>query len=380
MERLKILISLFLPFLLLTFAVQPVSAAYLRGGENVQLSKKEKVENPYLFGEKITTDAQIIGDLITAGGTLTLRGTTTGSINTAGGTIIIDANVGNSIRVAGGDIKISGRVDKDIVAAGGTVFIEKNASVGGDIIFTGGTLTVEGPVRGNIIANGGSIILKSKIDGNIDGEMGTLQIQEGSEIGGNLTYTSSQKALISDAAIIQGQQTYHPSAKKDSNNIWGRFFAAGTFFKLATDILFSLLLIYLFPGILKRLSRMSRAEPLKKSLIGLGFLFLTPLAGIMLLLIIWLGLSVLLIYSIFLILALMISKILVGWFALDWWNKRNKKIYHLDWKAGVLGPALVMLLFLIPVVGWLAIAAVFLITLGSLLFVSLQLRQLSDKS
>lgn len=381
MRQLRILCSLLLlPLLLLTFSAHPVSAAFLRGGDTIQLSEIDRVENPYLFGEAITSDAQVTGDLITAGGNLILRGSTSGSINAAGGNLSIASRVGNSIRVAGGDIRISGRVNKDIIAAGGSVLIEKNASIGGDLIFTGGTLTIEGPVRGNVIANGGNVVLKSKIDGNMEGEMGTLQIQEGAEIGGNLSYTSSQKARISDSAIIHGQQTYHPSPQKDDKGMFGKFFAAGTFFKLVTDILFSLILIYLFPGLLKRISKVARAEPLKNSLFGLGFLLLTPLAAIFLLLIIWLGISVFLLYALFLILALVLSKILIGWFVLDWWNKRNKMIYHLDWKAGVLGPMLAMLLFLIPVIGWLTIAAVFLISLGSLLLVSIQLRRLPDKS
>ncbi len=252
------------------------SAATLRSGERVVLPATEHLENVYSFGQNIITNALITGDLVTAGGNLALHGAATGSIMGAGGDVVIDSKVGNSIRVAGGNITISGPVSKDVVVAGGTVTIEKSASIGGDLLFTGGTLQVNGPIKGKIIMNGGTVILASTVGGNVEGNVGTLSLQNGAEIKGDLSYSSSQKALISDGAIVHGQEIYHATPKNDKEKGLGRFIAKGLFYKLITDILFALLLVYLFPGIIMKVGQVARSRTLKSGLVGVGFISFCP--------------------------------------------------------------------------------------------------------
>lgn len=361
--------SLFIP----TFV--PAQAADIRAGEKLILTSSDQLTNAYVFGETVTSSASVSGDLITVGGNVTVKGTTEGSVMGGAGDMIIEGVVGNSVRVAGGNITIKGVVTHDVVVAGGTVVVDPSASIGGDLIFAGGTLQVNGPVKGRILMKGGSAIIASTVGGSVEGEVGTLQIKEGAEIHGDLNYTSSQKALIDDGAIVHGQETYHASSKKDGNQGLGGALAKGVILKLITDILFCLALIYLFPGILMRIAKVSREKPFKSGFIGLVSLFLIPFVATVLLLVLWLGVSMWLLYFLGLILAFMISKILLGWFVLDWWNKRNKKSYTLDWRAGILGPILLGILLFIPVIGWVVAAVIFTIAFGGLILLIPDLRR-----
>ena len=366
-----ILISLLISLSFLrTFST--ASSADIRTGDKLTVS--ERLENAYMIGGNITSDSTVSGDLTTAGGNLILRGSTTGSVNAAGGDIAIDTQVGNTLRVAGGNITISGPVNKDVVIAGGNITIAKTASIGGDLLFAGGTLKVEGPIKGKILMAGGTVILSGVVDGDVEGNVGTLMIEDGAEIKGDVEYTSSQRAIKKDGAIIRGQETFHAEEKNNQQLVSSIF--KTTILKLITDILFALLLVYLFPGVLRRIIQLATSQKVRSGLTGLGILFLGPVVSLFLLFILWLGISSWLLYFLLLVLALMIGKFILGWWALKWWYGREKKEYVLDWKVAIVGPALTALLAFIPVLGWIILAALYLISLGALALSAYNLRKL----
>jgi len=72
-------------------------------------------------------------------------------------------------------------------------------------------------------------------------------------------------------------------------------------------------------------------------------------------------------YGITIIGGVFLADVYIGWFILRWWERRNKKIYLLDWKAAIVGPIALFILLLIPVLGWLVSTVIFLIALGALI-------------
>ncbi len=347
-------------------------ASDIRTGEKLHLSKSEQFENLYTIGQDVILDSPVKGDIVTAGNDITINGPATGSIMALGGNISITGTVGNSVRVMGGNISISGHIQHDIVVVGGTVTIEKTALIGGDVIFAGGTLIVNGPVRGRVLMRGGSITIASVIGGSVNGNAGTLFLNKGTEVMGDVSYTSSQRALINDGAIVRGQEVYHAAERK--NNLASLL--RGILYALVTDVLFALLLVTLIPNLISQVVKQVKNKPFKNGLVGLGFLILVPFIAILLLMIFWLGISVFLLYFLFLILALFLAKLILGYYALEWWNTRNKTLYKLDWKAAVVGPLLMAILLLIPVIGWILAVLIYLITLGSLVFTANHIRQI----
>ena len=181
-------------------------------------------------------------------------------------------------------------------------------------------------------------------------------------------------ALEKDGAIIRGQETFHAEEKNNQQLVSSIF--KTTILKLITDILFALLLVYLFPGVLRRIIQLATSQKVRSGLTGLGILFLGPVVSLFLLFILWLGISSWLLYFLLLVLALMIGKFILGWWALKWWYGREKKEYVLDWKVAIVGPALTALLAFIPVLGWIILAALYLISLGALALSAYNLRKL----
>lgn len=367
----KRLFSSFIALLTLTLLFSPLAsltqAADIVGEDQITISGENRtLDNPYLFGEQINVSVPVQNDLVTGGGNITLESPVTGSIWAAGGNVDITSQVGNSVRVAGGDITISGPIRGDLIVIGGTVRVTKEASIGGDLIFTGGQLQLDGPVGGFVLAQGGSVTLNSQIGKEVKGEMGELTLGPNAQIGGDLIYSAANPGTI-DENKVAGRVTYSPSERtEEAQSTFAKIFTAGTLYKLVADILFVLLLIWLLRPLLERVIQTIDNSYLKHGGLGFATLILTPLAGLFLLIILWLGISVFLLYFLLLILASALTKLFVGWKALSWWERRNNREYDLDWKAALVGVLLIFIVGLIPVLGWLVVFLLFLVTLGGL--------------
>lgn len=321
----------------------------------------------YLFGSDVTVDAPVENDVVAAGGNVTMNGNITGSLMAAGGNVTVRSTVGNTMRVAGGNVIISGTVNRDLLVAGGSVRITKEASVSGDIIFAGGELRVEGPVRGNIAVNGGNVFLNSTVGGKVEGSIGALTLGNKAVVAGDLTYQSNEKANIQQGATLQGKHDFKQLERRDNKpDGLAAAFTAGALYKLAIDIIGSLLLVLLVPLLVKRIIARSNDDVLTS--LGTGFIFCMffPLLALLLLFFIWPGIAALLLYALVLVLNLFIGKLLLGWWLVRWWQKREGKEYMLDWKTAIVGPVALFLLFLIPVLGWLIATVIYLISLGGL--------------
>lgn len=357
-------------FLLLVFLIpQDALAATIRSNETVLLSKDEKnLSDLYLFGEMIRVETPVTNDIVAAGGKVYINGEITGSVIAAGGNIEILGKVDNTIRVAGGDILIDGAVGRDVVVAGGNVQITKNASISGDLLFFGGKLSILAPVEGRVIINGGDILIDSIIGGNVEGDIENLTLGKNAVINGDLRYESGEKASISDTAVIKGENVFKKIDRpEDTGRTVGELVKAGTYYKLFADILFSLLFVLIAPLFLRSTILSIKKSPLGNTGVGIVALFLIPVVSIFLLLIIWLGIFAFVAYLLLLILSMVIANIFAGNLILSWVQKQSNKEYVLDWKAAVVGPVALYILWLIPIFGWLIAFVIYLMAFAGLL-------------
>ncbi len=363
--EMKLIKKIILLICLLLLFTPSASAATFKSGENVFFSKTPLLENTYLAGDRVEVSVSSQKDIVAAGGTLLFEGEIQRSLMAAGGTITISGPISQSARIAGGTITIEDSIGEDLIVAGGTIRLSKTSSVGGDLIITGGTLEVEGPVKGNVYANGGDVRINAPVGGDVSGNMGQLTIGSSASIAGDLTYTSEEKVISQEGAVVKGNTRYTEQEHR-SNEQAKALISAGTIYTLVMDILFSLLFVLVLGFITKEV--LEKIELSKIKSLGLGFssLFLMPVAGLFLLIIIWLGITWFVVYILLLLLSLGLLKIYVGAKILSWWEKRNKKEYVLDWKAAVLGPVVVLLLSFIPILGWFSIFILYLMVLGGL--------------
>jgi len=364
---LLVLAALFLFFIPVLSDPSVSLAADFRGDETISVGPDaHNLSNLYLFGNTISLDAPVQNDVVAAGKIVNLDGTVSGSIMTAGSTIVMKNTVGNSIRAAGGTITLYGTVSRDFVVAGGDITIDKSASIGGDLIFAGGTLTVNGPVKGKIYVTGGKVILNSTVGQGVNGHIEHLTLGPKAVVHGDLKYSSEQQAAMSPQARVDGKVTFDQQKSKhqDTTNT----FISSFVYKLIIDIILSVLFIYFFGKFCLPVIESMRLRPVKNVATGFGFTFLFPIAAVVMLVLIWLGVAAFLIYGLILVISLFLSKIFVGREIMKWYEGRSdkKNVYKLDWKAGVVGAIVFAVVTLIPVLGWLVGGVLFLIAVGAL--------------
>lgn len=367
MKRLGI--YFFIILLCLSFILNNTTSALaitIRSGDSVYIAEDQKnLQDLYLFGNTVTIDAPVRNDLITAGNSVTINGDVTGSVMTAGSDVYIRSRVGNTLRAAGGTVAISAPVNRDALIAGGNIRIAKSASISGDLLIAGGQIQIDAPVKGQVYIYGGDVTINNTIGGNVKGKIGALTLGSKALINGNLSYESENKAVIQKGALVKGKNEFKKTEepKKQPKGLTA-FVTTGTLYKLAIDIVISLLLIFFLPVLLKKLLGQIVNAPLSK--LGSGFLFLVfwPLLSLFLLILLWLGLASFLLYAFLLLMAAYLSKILLGWWLIRWWQGRNKLEYTLDWKAAIAGPLAMFIISLIPIIGWLVGFIIFLMSLG----------------
>ncbi len=356
--------SLLLLLLFLTFS-KVTYAADIRSNDNIEISQDEKnLEDLYLFGGTIRVDAPVTNDVVAAGGNITFNSDVTGSIMAAGGNINLKGSVGNTARVAGGNIVIDGKITRDLVVAGGSITVSKTASVGGDLVVSGENITLEGPVQGKVLVNGGEVRINNTINKDVQANVGKLTLLPNARINGNLSYSSSDKAIIDPQAVVRGDTKFN-KVEREQKNVAG-ILGLSALYKLVTDIILSVLFILFLARFIQAIIVRMMREPLKAGAIGFAYLILFPLASLIFLVLIWLGVASFLFYALTLVITTFLSKVFVGWWLLRWYEARERRQYVLDWRAGVVGPIVLFILLLIPIIGWLAAALLYLVALGAL--------------
>lgn len=369
--------------IILILFVKPaeVTAAIIKSGESVYISEEEKnLSDLYIFGSTITADAAVGNDLTAAGGVITLNGDVAGSIFAAGGDVFIRSKSANTLRALGGNIIISGKVGNDALLAGGNIRLTETASIEGDLLIFGGDIQINSPVKGKLYVYGGNVVINNKILGSVEGNMGNLTLGSKALIAGDLKYSSDKKAVLNTGASVKGMHDFRKvEYGKDQENGFQSIFKTGTLYKLGIDIIICLLLLTFLPFVTKRIFEDIINNPLGS--LGVGFVFLAfwPFFSIVLLLLLFLGVLSFLYYGIVLTIALFIGKLFLGWWILVWWGKRNTNEYILDWKAAVVGPLITFILFLIPIIGWLAAGLVYITCVGGIVKFSINLARMQKQ-
>ena len=201
----KILVFMVVSFLLLFLFATPLLAFTSKSGEGISITKSIK-DDVYSFGGTINVESDIEGDFVSAGGKIQIDGNISQDLIAAGGYLTINGDVGDDARIAGGTITINGNIADDLIASGGQIAIGQNTKIGGDLLVSGGTIDIDGEVAGEVHGSGGTINISGKVDGGIYiDSVGSLIIADGAEIAGDLIYTSSNKADISEGATVGGE-------------------------------------------------------------------------------------------------------------------------------------------------------------------------------
>jgi len=262
-------------------------AAEFKAGQTFSLYKDETISgNLYAAGRNVTIDGKVDGDLLTAGGNILINGTVRYDLMAAGGTINVIGQVGQDVRLTGGSIVVNSNVNGDLVAAGGTIEMGSNSAVKGDVMIAGGSVVLNGPIEGNITIKGGDVTINSEVNGKISvAASRKLTLGSRANIKSDLNYTSPSEAQIDSNAKIEGKLAYTPMPARAGKKGVAGLLAIFTLFwliKMVSLVATALIIFYFFRQETIQIADKANQNFAKYLLRGFIFLFLVPIAIIIL--------------------------------------------------------------------------------------------------
>ena len=340
-------------------------ATTFHAGETYMLSKDSPIRGDlYTAAGNITISSPINGDLLAAGGNVVVNARVSGDAAIVGGSIDILGVIGDDLRFAGGDIKIDQPINGDLIGFGGSLYLSPDVSVVGDAVFVGGLAQIEGRVNGDLQFIGEEVIISGIVQGNIDLEAEKITITDGTIVTGDLTYTSSKEADVSEGADIRGEIVFN---ERDGGVAPGEALSPGALFavlslaKLVVLLVSALILVLFVKALTQRIVRKGTESFGPELLWGIVSFIVIPVVSFVLL-ITFFGSVLGVIAGLFYIGALVVANIFAGLlFGALLEKVITKRTPSVGWQWSVLGIVALHLIGLIPVVGW-AFKFVFLLT------------------
>jgi cytoskeletal protein CcmA (bactofilin family) len=427
----RLAIFLLLAFLFFGLA-SPAQAYTPLSGEDVIIEEGEVIDDDlYVTANTFILRGTVKGDLIVFGTVVKIdpTGVVEGDLMAAGQGVSIQGRVLDDVRIAGATLVLGpgAVVGGDVLAAGYSVDLQSGSQVQGDVTVAGSLISLSSQVAGDLLSGSAGFRLDGAIMGNAKITVGGaedispinpfmfmptvpelpqvvtvpggLSFGPNAMIGGDLTYIAPTQVTIPEG-VVAGQVTYNaPPPEKAAETapppteteIFLKWFI-GLVRTLVTLLLVGLLIGWLFPGLLRQsaITLNSRLwESLLWGVIGvvgfgfglfligfvtivvmliLGLLTLGDLVGTTLMLGMWLGFTLILAYK---ILATYVAKIVVSACLGRWILGKisSPAAEHRVWPV-VLGVVILVLLWSIPIVGWLVNLAVILFGLGAVLLLA----------
>jgi cytoskeletal protein CcmA (bactofilin family) len=267
-------------------------ATSIQGDENIHISNLHEIDDDlYAFGENVTVDGLIKGDLVAGAYEVFANGEVTESENVFAYKLHHTGTVGNSLRAFANTVVIDGRVGRSIILFAYDSHIGKGAVVERDVSIAGYSSRVEGVIKGNANIYGNRIFISGEIGGDVDLGGDEITISPPAVIRGNLTYTCEKEVEIDTAAgvTILGETRWErPEEKRSEDEKETGLTAFRTMIfkisKILAAFLFGIIVVYLF----RRYAEVSFHQLRTRFAVSIatGFLFLLILVVAILILVI----------------------------------------------------------------------------------------------
>jgi len=464
----KWILSLSMVLVLVFGTVGTVSAAEFPEGETIPAGETID-DDVFIGGEYVVVDGTINGMLFAGGTTITVNGYVTGDALLMGETILVSesAVIEGNLFIMGGDLTINGTVTGSVFGGSADMNIGPVAVVGRNFYFGGFNLITDvGSVVGKDLFMGGyQALISGSVDRDLtvgaaaielDGIVGRnakldvgevdesgrmtssmyfnpylnryvdsiidpgIRVSDQAQIGGKLTYTSSQNVNTAMDKVTSGivvYQTpvpyegrsnrygYRGDVKEFDRRNFGSFLFGAAALNIARNFIklmaLGALALWLLSKPFQRLVNAAYAEPMKAIgwgfvLVAIGFLaiFIVPLVfvlvGILIgfislasLLDFWfglVGLTLLLAFMLFFFVVFTVSKILAAYMFGRWLLKGLFKMEEdKPWLNLLVGVFLYVMIRAIPFIGFLAGFTATLIGAGAFWLVLFQKQAVEEQ-
>jgi cytoskeletal protein CcmA (bactofilin family) len=337
----------------------PAGAAEIVSSDLVIITEDTVVTGDhYVAANRVLVRGTIDGDLFAlAGQDVSIEGEVTGSVTALASEVSVSGIIGGSLRVTSPSVQISGEVSGDVVAVAFGIELVPGGQVGADLVMWAWNAGSHGSVSEDVEGSQRRLELSGDVTGNVRVSADRLSIVDDLRVGGDLTYRSINGAVGIDLVDADGVVVQQTPMKP---NIRVRALA------LAAKILVSIVLAAMalvvssvWPERSERAMAGLEAAPFRSFLTGAAVV-LSPV------LVLGVAVSVLafapsstalpliaaLIPLLFAVMGIvLVASLFAGMPAVAWIGARLKKQTTVA-GAVAIGSAVVAILWLIPVVGW----------------------------
>jgi cytoskeletal protein CcmA (bactofilin family) len=337
----------------------PAGAAEIVSSDLVIITEDTVVTGDhYVAANRVLVRGIIDGDLFAlAGQDVSIEGEVTGSVTALASEVSVSGIIGGSLRVTSPSVQISGEVNGDVVAVAFGIELVPGGQVGADLVMWAWNAGSHGSVSEDVEGSQRRLELSGDVTGNVRVSADRLSIVDDLRVGGDLTYRSNNGAVGIDLVDADGVVVQQTPMKP---NIRVRALA------LAAKILVSIVLAAMalvvssvWPERSERAMAGLEAAPFRSFLTGAAVV-LSPV------LVLGVAVSVLafapsstalpliaaLIPLLFAVMGIvLVASLFAGMPAVAWIGARLKKQTTVA-GAVAIGSAVVAILWLIPVVGW----------------------------
>lgn len=243
------------------------------------IAKGQTVDgSAYLAGNAVHVDGTVNGDVYCAASSVQINGTVNGDVLCAGSTLTINGIVNGDVRVAGATVHLGGKVTGNASVFGADVITDSSFMLAGDLTGGASTLTIGGVIGRDMTAGSGELTINGKVGRDVTGGFEAVTFGSDGVVGGNFDYSSSKATSVPDGAVA-GEVTFTQSTEQSNSD--GNNLLVGLGFVVAMAVL-ALLGALLMPKQLNAVGDASWGKFAVALSIGFAFVFLVPIAAVLL--------------------------------------------------------------------------------------------------
>ncbi|MDZ7786400.1 MAG: polymer-forming cytoskeletal protein [Candidatus Saccharibacteria bacterium] len=356
-----LLVAGFSLFLLAGYSTA-TSAHSVKSGDIVTVAQSETInETVFLAGQNLQINGTINGDVFCAAETISVNGTVNGDVMCAGMTMTLNGHVNGDMRVAVQTIVQNGEVTGSVTSGSQSYNLNNDGRIGRDLTGAASNVSISGEVGRDVGLGAETANITGTIGRNVQGEIQQLTLSDGSDIAGDITYTSVNELYRPANATVGGEVTRSTPEESPDQRFFGLSLGV-VVYGLAAMLITSLVLVLLFPRIFQNVTDTVHGSVAKTLLVGFIASVVVPV-GLVLLLFTIAGIPLAMIFGFSWLVAVLLS----GPFTAYYVGRRVLSGENRVVLIMLAGSLLALVLYITPIVSPFALLLSYWLGLGMLL-------------
>lgn len=353
-------------FVALLVYAPSAKAQEVRSLDNLTVAKTETINSALVAnGSTINIEGNIDGDLYCFGSQVVISGRINGDVFCAAQSISVSGRVSGSVRLLATDLNISGSVGNDGLLIAQNFILTDKSSIGRDLTLSTTGARINGSVGRDLTAMAQFLELGGYVGRNVSGRIMKLTINPTADIRGDIRYTGNVDALRLSGSKVSGVIVRTPIAPMPAYGGGILNLVLGYLGFVVSLLLVSMASIWALPKFFSNTNKEIDSSLAKTSLYGLANLFLVPFV-LIILAVTLVGLPLAALIAVAWVLALILCGPVAAYYV-GTKILKGKKSGKNEYLVMLVGSALVLALYLVPVVNLLVGIAVGVVGSGAIM-------------